>query len=68
MPCEHLQELYELCEKHELRIASRDAIRMVCRQCQEQEVCPSSLTDGEKVLKLGDDDSTEDSADPSGDQ
>ena len=58
MPCEHLQELYELCQKHELRIASRDAIRMVCRQCEEQEVCPSSLTDGEKVLKLQDDDSS----------
>jgi hypothetical protein len=63
MPCEHLQELYALCEKHELRIASRDAIRLVCRQCQEQEVCPSSLTDGEKVLKCGNDDSTEESTD-----
>jgi hypothetical protein len=51
MPCEHLQELYQLCDKHSLRIASSDAVRIVCRQCEEQEVCPSSLTDGENVLK-----------------
>lgn len=52
MPCIHLRELYELCEKHELRISSHDAIRIVCRQCEEQEVCPSSLTDGENVLRM----------------
>ena len=52
MPCEHLRELYDLCEKHELLISSRDAIRVVCRQCEEQDVCPSSLTDGEIVLKV----------------
>ena len=52
MPCIHLQELYKLCEKHELRISSHDAIRVVCRQCAEQEVCPSSLTDGEQVITL----------------
>ena len=47
-----VKELYELCEKHDLRIASPDAIRIVCRQCDEQDACPSSLTDGEQVLKL----------------
>ncbi len=52
MPCIHLRQLYDLCEKHELRISSHDAIRIVCRQCEEQEVCPSSLTDGENVLQL----------------
>ena len=57
MPCVHLKELYELCEKHDLRIAGPDAIRIVCRQCEEQDVCPSSLTDGEQVLDLPDDDS-----------
>jgi hypothetical protein len=69
MPCIHLRQLYELCEKHELRISSHDAIRIVCRQCEEQEVCPSSLTDGENVLQLSPQDSpteanktTEDSA------
>ncbi len=57
MPCIHLRQLYELCEKHELRISSHDAIRIVCRQCEEQEVCPSSLTDGENVLQLSPQDS-----------
>lgn len=57
MPCVHLKELYELCEKHDLRIGSLDAIRIVCRQCEEQDVCPSSLTDGEQVLELPRDDS-----------
>ena len=52
MPCIHLRELYDLCEKHELRISSHDAIRIMCRQCEEQEVCPSSLTDGENVLRM----------------
>ena len=52
MPCTHLQELFELCEKHNLQITSHDAVRVVCRQCEEQEVCPSALTDGEQVLAL----------------
>ncbi len=52
MPCVHLRELFELCEKHHLQIASHDAISIVCRQCEEQEVCPSSLTNGDRVLKL----------------
>ena len=52
MPCTHLRELYELCEKHELRISSHDAVRIMCRQCEEQEVCPTSLTDGENVLRM----------------
>jgi hypothetical protein len=55
MPCEHLRELFELCEKHDLKIAGPDAIRVVCRQCHEQDVCPSSLTDGEQVIKLSGD-------------
>ena len=52
MPCVHLRELFELCEKHDLQITGHDAIQIVCRQCEEQEVCPSSLTNGEQVLKL----------------
>jgi hypothetical protein len=61
MPCTHLRELYELCEKHDLQISSHDAVRIVCRQCEEQDVCPSSLTDGETVLKFPHDDSTKES-------
>ena len=52
MPCVHLKELYDLCQKHDLQIASPDAIRIVCRQCEEQDVCPSSLTDGEQVIEM----------------
>jgi hypothetical protein len=33
----------------------------VCRQCEEQEVCPSSLTDGDRVLKVENDDSVDES-------
>ena len=50
MPCEHLKELFDLCQKHDLHIAGRDAVKVVCRQCEQQEVCPSSLTDGDQVL------------------
>ena len=64
MPCVHLQELFQLCEKHDLQIASHDAIRIVCRQCHEQEVCPSSLTDGEQVLELSQPDSEAEPAGP----
>ncbi len=52
MPCEHLKELFDLCERHDLAIASRDAIRVVCRQCEQQEVCPTSLTDGDQVVQI----------------
>ncbi len=52
MPCEHLQELFSLCEKHDLKIASQDAIKVVCRQCEQQESCPTSLTDGDQVLAM----------------
>ena len=67
MPCIHLKELYELCEKHELRISSDDAVRVVCRQCEEQEVCPTALTDGDRVLQLDREGSPEDSAKGSAD-
>jgi hypothetical protein len=45
MTCVHLQELYELCRTHDVKLGSSDLIRIVCRQCQEQEVCPAMLTD-----------------------
>lgn len=45
MACVHLKELYRLCEKHDLKIAGADLVRVVCPQCGEQEVCPSTLTD-----------------------
>jgi hypothetical protein len=47
MTCVHLRRLYELCHDNDLRIqlTSSDLVRIVCRQCGEQEVCPSTLTD-----------------------
>ena len=44
MPCSHLNELYRLCQKHELKLSSSDLIRIVCPECGEAEVCPSTLT------------------------
>lgn len=41
MPCEHLKQLYELCNEHELRLSSSDVIRIVCPHCQVEETCPS---------------------------
>jgi len=47
MTCVHLRKLYQLCQDHDLRIqlSGSDLVRIVCRQCDEQEVCPSTLTD-----------------------
>ena len=45
MTCVHLQKLYKLCQEHDLKLGGSDLIRVVCRQCGEQEVCPSTLMD-----------------------
>ena len=45
MVCQHLSELYQLCEKNQLRLGGADLIRIVCRQCNQEETCPSVLTD-----------------------
>lgn len=45
MTCVHLQQLYRLCQEHDLKLGGSDLIRLVCRQCGEQEVCPSTLMD-----------------------
>ena len=45
MSCVHLKELFQLCKKNELRLGGSDLVRIVCRQCGEQEVCPSMLED-----------------------
>lgn len=45
MICEHLKQLYDHCEKHEIRLSSSDAIRIMCNECQNTDVCPSVLTD-----------------------
>lgn len=43
MVCKHLSELYQLCEKHQLRLGGSDLIRLVCKQCDQEETCPSVL-------------------------
>lgn len=45
MVCNHLRELYELCESHQLRLGGSDLIRIICKTCNEHEVCPSMLMD-----------------------
>jgi hypothetical protein len=45
MVCTHLRELYQLCEKHDLRLGGAELVRLVCRQCQQEETCPSILMD-----------------------
>lgn len=45
MVCQHLSELYQLCEKNQLRLSGADLIRIVCKQCNQEETCPSVLTD-----------------------
>ena len=45
MTCIHLQQLYKLCQEHDLKLGGSDLIRLVCRQCAAQEVCPSTLID-----------------------
>jgi hypothetical protein len=41
----HLQQLYKLCQEQDLKLGGSDLIRVVCQQCDEQEVCPSILMD-----------------------
>lgn len=41
MTCEHVKELYQLCQSHNLKLTSGDLIRIVCPHCGVAEVCPS---------------------------
>ncbi len=43
MACVHLTQLYQLCKENQLHLSSTDLIRVVCKQCQQEEVCPSVL-------------------------
>ncbi len=45
MPCVHLKQLYDLCEKNEVRLSATDLVHIVCHQCNQQEICPSTLMD-----------------------
>ena len=43
MACIHLQQLYDHCRAHEIKLGGSDLIHLVCEQCGKQEVCPSML-------------------------
>lgn len=45
MTCKHLQELYSLCERYNLKITGAELVRIVCPTCGVDEVCPNVLTD-----------------------
>lgn len=43
MPCVHIQQLYQLCRDSHVKLSSAELIHLVCRQCNQEEVCPSLL-------------------------
>ena len=43
MTCTHLQQLYQLCRDHNLKVGGTDLVRFICEKCGAQEVCPSLL-------------------------
>jgi hypothetical protein len=43
MSCKHLKELYAICRSQNLKLSSSDLIRVVCKECGIEEVCPSVL-------------------------
>lgn len=45
MTCTHLQQLFHLCQQNDLKLSSSDLIHIVCKQCNKEEVCPSTLAE-----------------------
>jgi len=43
MTCTHLKKLYQLCQDSHIQLSSTDLIHIVCKQCENVEVCPSVL-------------------------
>jgi hypothetical protein len=43
MSCVHLKQLYDLCVQQDLKIGGTDLVRLVCKQCGEEEACPTLL-------------------------
>jgi len=43
MPCQHLQQLFQLCRDQKIRVGGSDLVRFYCQECGEHEVCPSVL-------------------------
>ncbi len=51
MPCVHLQQLYQLCRDSQVKLSSAELIHVVCRQCNQEEVCPSLLFEQYEEMK-----------------
>ncbi len=45
MTCVHLKKLYVLCLEQDVKVSGSDLVRFVCKQCGEQDLCPSMLMD-----------------------
>jgi len=43
MVCDHLRQLYQLCQDQKNRLSGSDLIHIVCEQCGRKDVCPSNL-------------------------
>ncbi len=53
MTCKHLQQLYQLCQESQIQLSSTDLIHIVCKQCENVEVCPSVLYEEYEQLTEG---------------
>ena len=64
MACRHLKELYDVCQRHGLKLSSSELIRVSCPQCDEEETCPSVLADEYTSRHHEDDESYPPAVDP----
>ncbi|MCA9017542.1 MAG: hypothetical protein KDA77_19620 [Planctomycetaceae bacterium] len=58
MVCTHLKELYQFCEEKQLKLAGADLIHIICKQCDQEETCPSTLMDEYDSRHAADEDET----------
>lgn len=40
MTCTHLKVIDRVCHEHGLALGRTELVRLVCRECSDQEVCP----------------------------
>jgi hypothetical protein len=62
MPCIHLRQLYELCDENKLHFSSSDLVRIICKQCEKEEVCPAVLIDDYETLQSRHEETSEESS------
>ncbi len=56
MPCQQINQVVNLLQKHDIHPSSSDVVAIVCASCNDDEVCPSrrdSVTDSESQVALG---------------